>query len=165
MKKLVFTFGTLYEQKIISALLGAVPHNFLAKVEGYAVYQGKAADAPEEIRQELLKKWNLDEFTFLYAKKVVGTAIFGKAYEIDTDQELILDYYEKYPNWYRKEDIEIIDTKEHKHEGYMYAYDKGGKRVDSFERVQGDLNMYIKIGKEIQKKVLNTFPSIKRGNL
>ncbi|OGK13664.1 hypothetical protein A3A93_00615 [Candidatus Roizmanbacteria bacterium RIFCSPLOWO2_01_FULL_38_12] len=162
MKRLVFTFGTLYEPSIISSLLGKVPRHFLASVKGYSIFKGTEKDAPEVIRKELSENRDMKNFSFLFAKKSVqpNDAITGKAYEITTSQELILDNYERYPTWYRKEGVEIEDEKGRKHQGFMYAIDKGGEKVERFERVNGDMNFYIESGEKIRKKILEEFPNI-----
>ncbi len=71
-------------------------------------------------------------------------------------------YNERYPNWYRKEDVEIEDEKERKYQGFMYAIDKGGEKVKTFERVQGDVNIYIESSKKIRERILKEFPNIRQ---
>jgi len=163
MNKLVFTFGTLYEPKIIAALLGKIPSNFLASVKGYSIYKGTEKDAPEFIRKELKEIWDMKNFSFLFAKKSDNPEDFitGKVYEISTSQELVLDHYERYPYWYRKEDISVEDQNGKKYLAFMYSIDKGGEKVGRFKRVNGEENIYMESGRKIRKKVLKEFPSIK----
>ncbi len=155
-QRLIFTFGTLYEPKIITALLSAEPDHFLADLKGYAVFKGTANDLSEEMKTEIAKRRDLSSFSFLFAKKVEdeNSVIHGKAYTISTNQELLLDFWERYPRWYRKEDVIIEDESGKKHEAIVYTIDKDGVKLNTFERVQGDLPTYIESALLLREKIL-----------
>lgn len=163
MKRLVFTFGTLYEHKIISVLLGKEPPFFLAYVEGYQVYRGAAQLLSPEIYQDISNKHNMSTFSFLFAQKSIdpGSSISGKVYKITTNQEMYLDWWERYPRWYRKEDITVTDEHGKAHEAFMYTIDKTGEPLKTFERVQGDVNTYITGAKKLRKKLSEEFPKLR----
>lgn len=160
MKRLVFTFGTLYEPTIIKALFGEEPPSFLTRISGYGVFKGTVDDLSPEIKADIASKRDLTDFSFLFAKKDHSSTIEGKVYEITTNQELILDWWERYPKWYRKEDVLVIDPQGNQHEAFMYAIDKGGKKLENFERVQGDLNSYLESATNLRNRLQQEFPKI-----
>lgn len=86
MKRLLFTFGTLYPDNIISALLGVVPTNFYTTLTGYSIYKGTFEQLPPKISDFFLTR-NIDRetFSYLYAKQDTGRGfvIDGRAYEIN----------------------------------------------------------------------------------
>lgn len=110
------------------------------------------------MKTEIAKRRDLSSFSFLFAKKVddENSIIHGKAYSISTDQELILDFWERYPRWYRKEDVIIEDKSGKKHKATVYVIDKDGVRLDTFERVQGDLQTYIESATRLRKKIVTS---------
>lgn len=162
MKKLVFTFGTLYEPKIISELLGKEPPFFLANVEGYRVFKGGSSLLPPEIYQDIANKHDMTTFSFLFAQKSTdpNSSISGKVYGITTNQEIYLDWWERYPRWYRKEDITVTDEHGKAHKAFIYTVDKTGELLETFERVQGDINTYITGAKKLREKLREEFPKL-----
>lgn len=162
MKRIVFTFGTLYEPQIIKALLGMEPVNYLAVLKGYAVFQGTGKDLTSDIKTDIGNKHDLNTFTFLFAKKVENeeSLIQGKAYEISTHQELILDWWERYPKWYRKEDVKIHDLQGNTQGAFIYTVDREGKKLDKFARVQGDISVYLNGAKNLLQKINTEFPNL-----
>jgi len=103
MKRFVFTFGTLYEPKIITALLGSKPPSFLATLHGYSVFEGNANDLSSEIKTDIASKRDLSNFSFLFAKKTKDNSVIEeKVYELTASQELTFDWWERYPKWYLK---------------------------------------------------------------
>jgi len=56
MTRLVFTFGTLYDDDIITVLLGEVPRNFYATLSGYAIYKGSFDQLPPKVRDYFAAK-------------------------------------------------------------------------------------------------------------
>lgn len=156
-KRLIFTFGTLYEPKIINALLDSEPEYFLADLKGYAVFKGTAADLSEEMKTEITKRRDLSSFTFLFAKKVKdkNSVIHGKAYAITIEQEILLDAWERYPRWYQKEVVTVTDMQSSKHEATVYVINTGGVKLDTYERVQGNLQSYIESATLLRAKILN----------
>ncbi|PJE62445.1 hypothetical protein COU88_04990 [Candidatus Roizmanbacteria bacterium CG10_big_fil_rev_8_21_14_0_10_39_6] len=155
MKRLVFTFGTLYEPQIISALLGKEPPFFMAHVEGYQVFKGTGDLLPSEIYQDISSKHDISTFSFLFAQKSTdpNASINEKVYEITTNQEIYLDWWERYPRWYRKEDIIVTEEHGKAHKAFMYTVDKTGELLETFERVQGDVNTYITGAKKTTRKI------------
>ncbi|MCR4329937.1 MAG: gamma-glutamylcyclotransferase [Candidatus Roizmanbacteria bacterium] len=162
MKRLVFTFGTLYEPKIITALLGTEPPFFLATVQGYTVYKGGSNLLPPEIYDDISSKHDMSTLSFLFAQKSTDphAKIHGKVYEITTNQETVLDWWERYPRWYRKENITVTDKHGKEYEAFMYAIDKTGEVLETFERVQGNVETYITSAKELRKKLSKEFPNL-----
>jgi gamma-glutamylcyclotransferase (GGCT)/AIG2-like uncharacterized protein YtfP len=126
----------------------------LADLKGYAVFKGTAADLSEEMKSEISKRRDLATFSFLFAKKVEDErcVIHGKAYSISTEQEILLDAWERYPRWYQKEDVTIADEQGSRHSAVVYVINRDGVRLDSFERIQGDLQSYIESAKLLRKK-------------
>jgi|SRR3990167_2346034 len=163
MKRLVFTFGTLYEPQIISALLGKEPPFFMAHVEGYQVFKGTGDLLPSEIYQDISSKHDISTFSFLFAQKSTdpNASINGKVYEITTNQEIMLDWWERYPRWYRKEDITVTDQDNNTHEAFMYTIDKEGELLNNFERIQGDLKQYLAGAIKLKSKLRAEFPGLK----
>ena len=161
--RILFTFGTLYEPQIISVMLGHEPANFLATLKDYAVFKGTKDDLSEEIKADIRQKRDLDNFAFLYAKNVDPTLhsqITGKAYYVTAKEEFIIDWWERYPKWYRKEDVEIQNIKGEKFQAIVYVIDRDGKPLDNFERVQGDIASYIQRAKDLRIKVQTIFSGI-----
>jgi hypothetical protein len=161
--RILFTFGTLYEPQIISAMLGHEPVNFLATLEDYAVFKGTKDDLSREIKTDIKQKRDLDTFVFLFAKKVDRTLhshISGKAYYVTVHEELIIDWWERYPKWYRKDDVEIQNNTGEKFQAIVYVTDGIGKLLDNFDRVQGDVVSYVQRAKELRSKVKTIFTGI-----
>src|SRR6266446_1367915 len=140
MKRHVFTFGTLYEDGIIQALLGSVPDNFYASLPGHAMYKGAFSELPEKM-QAVFSARGYDDtnFSYLFVKSDPNAELIeGKAYAIDLRQELILDHWEWYPDWYRKQAVAIQSSDEKEYEAFVYTLDYQGERLSDFKRVVND---------------------------
>lgn len=141
MKRTVFTFGTLYPDVMIKALLGTIPQNFYGTLEGYSVYKGAYNQLPPKIREgfDALKVYK-KTFSYLFAKPDASSRnpIEGRAYSIDFTQELILDHWERYPVWYRKREVVVNDADGKKHNAFVYTLDIEGEKVETYERVLND---------------------------
>jgi len=162
MHKLVFTYGTLYEPQIMEALLGYIPQNFLATLSNFSVYCGDEHILSEEIKQDLRSKGrDLSSFKFLFAKKDIKnpSLIEGKAYSITPNDELILDWWERYPKLYRKESATIKDSDGKKYEAFIYTIDKDGEKLDHFSRdPNNDIDLTILNANKLRQKIKLEFP-------
>lgn len=161
--RILFTFGTLYEPSVISALLGYEPQSFLATVRDYAVFRGTKDDLSEEIKNDISQKRDLAKFVFLFAKKVdhsMNSKITGKAYQINAKDELIIDWWERYPKWYRKEDVEIYDNRGEIFQAVIYAVDRKGELLTDYSRNPYDLTSLIENAKQIRNRVKSEFTGI-----
>lgn len=96
----------------IEALLGTIPENFYATLSDYSIYKAEFDQLSPKIRDFFVSR-NVDQstFTYLFAKHdpVHKFTIEGQAYSVDLDQELILDHWELYPDWYRKKAVNLGD--------------------------------------------------------
>ena len=146
MSSYIFTFGTLYEPRIIQALLGEMPPNELGYVSGYAVSKGIETDLPKKIKDDLSKKHRLSDFSFLYAHKTNNQRdkINGKIYKLTKKQESILDAWERYPIWYKKDKTIVTTTGSKLVQSIIYIIDNPGKAIKRYKRVNGDMETYIK---------------------
>jgi gamma-glutamylcyclotransferase (GGCT)/AIG2-like uncharacterized protein YtfP len=161
MKRILFTFGTLYPDDIISALLGAVPPNFYATLTGYSIYKGSFEHLPSKVADFFLTR-NIDKdtFSYLFAKQDTehGFVIDGRAYEISLDQELILDHWERYPDWYRKQSVNIKSEDGSMHEAFIYTLDIDGERLIEYKRVMNELEKVLANAKATRQRVKDKFP-------
>ncbi len=153
MNRLAFTFGTLYEPQIVTALLGTEPTSFLATLHGYAVYKGTGNDLSDEMKADIGKKRNLAHFIYLFAKKSESGTIEGKVHELSPDQEKIFDKWERYPMWYSKEDVTVTDEQGNQHNAFVYVINQDGEKMATFERVQGNIETYVESAKRVREKM------------
>jgi hypothetical protein len=85
MTRLVFTFGTLYEDDIIQALLGSIPDNFYATLSSYAMYKGRFSELSQKM-QDVFSATGYDNssFSYLFVKPDANAStIKGRAYFVD----------------------------------------------------------------------------------
>jgi gamma-glutamylcyclotransferase (GGCT)/AIG2-like uncharacterized protein YtfP len=157
MKRFVFTFGTLYVDEIIAALLGTIPKNFYASLPGYAVYKGKFAQLPVAA-QNKLRHLDPDTFSFLFAKPDPSRSLEGRVYEVSLQQEMILDHWELYPDWYRKQAVTVHSGDGKQHEAIIYTVDYDGARLDHYERVVNDLAEVIESAKAARIRAIDQHP-------
>ena len=161
MKRTVFTFGTLYEDNIIKALLGEIPTNFPAKLHDYSIYKAGFSPLPTKIKEFFLSRnYDPNTFSYLFVKydPTHNFIIEGRAYSINLEQELILDHWELYPDWYRKKEVKIIDNDGKEHEAFVYTVDYDGERLEEFTRVVNDPEEVIINAKAARNRVLEKFP-------
>jgi gamma-glutamylcyclotransferase (GGCT)/AIG2-like uncharacterized protein YtfP len=141
--KQVFCYGIFYEPEIIKALLGRVPKFITGELRGYDFFQGFTKDLTPEAKQIIEKECNLDEYSFLFLKKTNHTnaVVEGKLYKIDEKDELLLDSYELYPLFYRKQTVSIVDEHNQKHKGYIYTQDiEGVPYSNAYKRVVNNID-------------------------
>jgi hypothetical protein len=161
--RLVFTFGTLYPDEIIKALLGVVPPNFYASLMNYSVFKAGMKQLPEKVRTEFEQKGDRPtSFTYLFAKHdpVNKFELTGRVYNTNLQQELILDAWERYPDWYRKEEVVVRDEQGKEHNAYIYTLDIEGERQKSFNRVVNDPERVLEAAKRMRQNVMDRFPAI-----
>jgi gamma-glutamylcyclotransferase (GGCT)/AIG2-like uncharacterized protein YtfP len=156
-KRLVFTFGTLYVDDIIQALFGMIPKNFYANLKGYGVYKGRYAQMPEAARNKL-RHLDPDTFSFLFAKPEESRSVEGRVYEVNLAQEMILDHWEVYPDWYRKRAVTVLAKDGQEHEAIIYTVDYEGEKLEHFDRVVNDLPGVIRNAKAARQRVIDKFP-------
>lgn len=87
-----------------------------------------------------------------------GSSIEGRAYQINLTQELILDHWELYPNWYRKEDVVVRDSHGSECSAFIYTLDIEGERMDAFDRVPNNYEKVLENARATRKKVMDHFP-------
>ncbi len=157
MQRLVFTFGTLYPDNIIEALLGKVPPNFYATLSGYSIYQAGFYQLPPKI-MKIFQARNVDQstFSYLFAKEDPdhNFVIDGRAYLVDLTEELILDNWELYPDWYHKKSVMIKATDGLEHEAFIYTLDIDGERLEKFKRVVNDPEKVLANAKAVREKAI-----------
>jgi cytochrome oxidase Cu insertion factor (SCO1/SenC/PrrC family) len=98
----------------------------------------------------------------LFAKQDTdhGFVIDGRAYEISLDQELILDHWERYPEWYRKQEVSIKSEDGSMHEAFIYTLDIDGERLSEYKRVMNDPEKVLANAKATRQRVMEKFPRI-----
>ena len=158
MKRLVFTFGTLYVDEIIKALFGVIPKHFYATLPGFGVYKGTYAQLPEPAQNKLKDHVDTNTFSFLFAKPDPSSSVNGRVYEVDLEQEMILDYWEVYPDWYRKQAVKVRSEEGEEHKAIIYTVNYEGEKLEHFERVVNDLDGVIKNAKAARQRVIDKFP-------
>jgi hypothetical protein len=77
---------------------------------------------------------------------------------MDLAQELILDHWELYPDWYRKQDVTVKASDGKEHEAIIYTVDYDGPKLDHFARVVNDLPGVISNARAARKRVMKKFP-------
>ena len=159
LKKVVFTFGTLYEPRITKALLGELPDYFDTELVGFSIYRGGTDQLPDQVKQDIIThRGSLDGLTYHFAKPDESeNVITGRAWMITDLQEKILDAWERYPAWYQKQDVQVRDKQGHLKKAIAYTQDGDGDPVDLavFERVPGGVQEYISEAKRVREDVLN----------
>jgi len=159
----LFTFGTLYPDEMIKALLGEIPENFYGTLKGFSVYRGNWTQLPENIRKTF-EEMNVDQSTFSYAfaKKDYRAekVIKGRIYSISLDQELVLDHWERYPDWYRKLDVVVKDELGNEHDAFIYTLDIKGELMEKVERVLNTPEKALANAKKLNQRVADKFPSV-----
>lgn len=156
--KLIFVFGTLFDQRVIKKLLGKEPKSFLARLKNFSVYKGTKNHLSRELKDFFSQSgYDLNKFFFLFAKpdNSKGAVIEGKVYEVSPLEEKILDTWEHYPQWYDKIKGAAEDDKGKEHEVYVYTIDKEGEKLDNFERILNDIDDVIRNAKLIRQEVIN----------
>jgi gamma-glutamylcyclotransferase (GGCT)/AIG2-like uncharacterized protein YtfP len=86
--------------------------------------------------------------------------IDGRAYEINLDQELILDHWERYPDWYRKQSVSIKSESGSANEAFIYTLDIDGERLSEYKRVMNDPEKVLANAKATRQQVIDKFPMI-----
>jgi hypothetical protein len=85
------------------------------------------------------RDYNERNFSFLFVKPEENAgSIEGRAYSIDLGQELILDHWEWYSDWYPKQLVPIRSTDGESHEAFVYTVDYAGKKLQEFKRIVND---------------------------
>ncbi|HCS78590.1 TPA: hypothetical protein DIV55_02500 [Patescibacteria group bacterium] len=161
LERLVFTFGTLYPDEIITALLGTIPRNFYATLSNYSIFKGGATQLPEKARLFFeSRNYDPQTFSYLFAKEDIehDYTISGRVYTVNIQQELILDHWELYPDWYRKQDVLVIDKENKSHEAFIYTLDYDGERLSEFKRVLNDPEKVLKNANATRQRVMDKFP-------
>jgi gamma-glutamylcyclotransferase (GGCT)/AIG2-like uncharacterized protein YtfP len=157
-KRIVFVFGTLYVDDVIEALLGSIPIYFHASLAGFGIYKGEFNQVPEAAQNKLRDRVDVDSFSFLFAKPIESQTIDGRVYEVNLEQEMILDHWEVYPDWYRKRAVSVQYDDGESHEAFIYTIDSEGILLEHFERVVNDLEGVIKNAKDARQRVIEKFP-------
>lgn len=145
---------------MITALLGEIPENFYGTLSGYSMYSGNYSQLPEQLQKDFADKI-IDKESFAYAFAKQDSAsdfiIEGRAYYIDLNQELILDHWERYPNWYRKQEVLIKDKQNNTHKAFIYTLDINGTKMTEYKRVMNDPEKALKNAKQMREVVLKKF--------
>lgn len=161
MKRTIFTFGTLYPDNIIEALLGTIPENFYASLSDYSIYKAGFDELSPKIKDFFISR-NVDQstFSYLFAKHDPANKfiIEGRAYSVDLDQELIIDHWELYPDWYRKKAVTITGNDGSEYDAFTYTLDIDGERLEQYQRVVNDPEKVLANAKATRARVLEKFP-------
>lgn len=164
MKRLLFTVGTLYFDDVIHALLGVVPKNFPATLTGFSLYQAGFSQLPPEIQKRFVDVVDQQTFSYVFAKPylVSDQLLTGRAYELSIDQELIIDHWEQYPDWYRKHPVVITADDDSPHDAYIYTLDIAGVQQETLNRMVNDLALVVFEARATRERVLEKFPHLAR---
>jgi len=163
MNRLVFTFGTLFDDEIVMALLGKIPTNFYATLPGYAVYEGSFDQLPSKVRDYFSAKgYDQQTFSYLFVKpdQSSGSMVVGRTYAVSREQELIIDHWEHVPEWYRKQTVTIQPNDGTPREAFVYTLDYKGKKLTEFHRVVNDPVRVIEAAKVTRAMVMEKFPEV-----
>jgi len=58
-KRLLFTYGSLFEPKVITALLGEEPKGFLGTLHGYVTMKGISKVLPNEVKKIIAEELDI----------------------------------------------------------------------------------------------------------
>ncbi|MFO0704159.1 MAG: gamma-glutamylcyclotransferase family protein [Patescibacteria group bacterium] len=151
-----FVFGTLFDEDILAALIERIPKNCEAVLHGYGVFLGDSKSLNEDLKKDIGSKRDLSTFSFLFAKKSTqNEEIKGKIVELEHNEENFFDAWERCPKWYQKEKATATDSEGVKHEVCVYVQNIDGKRLNSFERIQGDKKSYVDAAKRLHEKLIS----------
>ncbi len=159
--RIVFTFGTLYEDSVIKALLGRIPDNFYATLPAYAIYKAGFSQLPPKAKEFILSKgYDTQSFSFLFLKPEIisASAVSGRAYHIESADELVLDRWENYPNWYEKQLVTIQDSDGGWHEAIIYSGNFEGKKMQKYQRVVNTLEQVVSNATRARVEVIAKYP-------
>jgi hypothetical protein len=157
MNRIVFTFGTLHEDDVVEALLGRVPHNFYAILPDYAIYRAGFSQLSAKTKEFILSKgYDPQTFSFLYLKADDSpTALVkGRAYYLEPEDELVLDQWEGYPDWYDKLPVSIQDSSGRNCEAFVYSGNFAGEKLQTFTRVVNHRETVLANAKKARQEVL-----------
>jgi gamma-glutamylcyclotransferase (GGCT)/AIG2-like uncharacterized protein YtfP len=155
--RIVFTFGTLYEDRVIEALLGRIPDNFYATLPAYAIYKAGFSQLPPKAKEFILTKdYDTQSFSFLFLKpeNTSTSTVSGRTYRIKPSDELALDRWENYPDWYEKQPVEIQDSDGIQHEAIIYFGNFEGEKLQRYQQVVSNA---AKARAEVVEKYPETF--------
>lgn len=164
MNRIVFTFGTLYPDNMIEALLGRIPDNFYTKLHGHSIYKAGFQELPEKVKEFFVERnVNKETFSCLFAKSdPQNTSIIeGRTYTISLTDELILNHWEQYPNWYRKT---IQNDQDESFEALIYTLDIDGEQLTEFKRVMNNPEKALQNAKIVRERVLSKFLKLLKSN-
>ncbi|HKZ49648.1 MAG TPA: gamma-glutamylcyclotransferase family protein [Candidatus Nanoarchaeia archaeon] len=134
-KSIMFGFGTLRDTDYVGSILGTVPKNFDAVLEGYELFvqQGTDEHIPQFVKNVLANNWDLEKFRSLYPRKTGEGVLPGRAYYLTSEQEKKLDMWEfcEPGGWYHKEDVTIKDAKGKQYRAFVYTMNCPGKKISS----------------------------------
>ena len=155
----IFTFGTLVDDEVIASLLGVVPRNFYATLDGQAVYRGTFEQLPTLVRQRLTHV-DPNTFKFLFVKpKAASSQVAGRLYQVTPAQEKILDQWELFPDWYRKRTVTVTTADGASHEAFLYTLDCDGEELTDFTRVPNDREFTLDRARRTRARVLRKLPN------
>jgi hypothetical protein len=161
--RIVFTFGTLYEDRVIKALLGRIPDNFYATLPAYAVYKAGFAQLPAKAKEFILSKgYDTRSFSFLFLKPeyTSQSAVSGRAYHIKPSDELVLDRWENYPDWYEKQLVGILDNDGKRREAIIYSGNFEGKKMEEYQRVVNTPQQVVSNATRARAEVVAKYPEV-----
>jgi hypothetical protein len=157
MDRVVFTFGTLYEDDVITALLGRIPSNFYATLPDHSIYKAGFGQLPSKVKEFILSKgYDPQTFSFLFLKpdKSPAFPITGRAYYLTPEDELVLDRWEGYPDWYDKVPMTIHDDRGGSHQAFAYTRDFDGERLETYTRVVNNREKVLTNARVAREEVL-----------
>lgn len=146
MSKLFFTYGIFYLPEVIKALFDIVPPEFKAELHGYELYQGDKNDLTSEVYKIIKKEFDINTYSFLFLKQIKSSKsiITGKAYQINKQQEQLLDSYELCPQFYQKHQVLITDKKNKQHQAFIYTQNiTGEKYTKVYNRMLNNIDQII----------------------
>lgn len=100
----VFVYGTLRR--------GGSNHSYLSGL-----------DCIDSECQGVVRYWK-DGYSFPFAKRQDGMKIYGELYTVDDLTFKRLDYLEGHPNFYKREEVEVLGCDGSKHRAWIYLHNK-----------------------------------------
>ncbi len=137
-KRLMFGYATLSQPEYMEALLGAVPAHSQASLPEHELCLQKYEDLPQQVKNVVDQNWPRGQFESYFVRKASRpeSTVDGVVWEIDPEQEKILDDWEFEGLWYKKEQVKIRVNGEER-DAFVYVINEG-----LGETVQGDYDCF-----------------------
>lgn len=147
----LFTFGTLTNADILTALLGRVPPVQDAVLQDWAVFEFDTSALSPELRQDFVSKGHdMTQFRFLAAQPCPGQSINGRLLALTSGQTELVDAWERCPAWYQKANVKVTTKESPQIDALIYTYSGQGILKDHFDPVPYDLSLLVKNARNLR---------------